>query len=586
MLPVPIDQLIVQPMQYPHGQPPVQLGMLQQELPQQIHQYLPMLGSLVANELVGRANMNHIRIFAFNLTAQNNYQNSYYLEAVRIAAVLFFWTTQQSGIQQASASMQHIAQKAIEMFIAKCIVGFPELQGYVDQNQYTAAIQTNGQLDNLMADVGRMTSGQGRYIPTQPQMPMSGYQPPMPGYGTQPMGGYRPPMPGYAPPSPGMGNTQFGISGQGYLGSGNARNPSEAQNTENRYSGRNINITEPSIVPMPTIPIPSTTNGVTKMPRLLEEAVTMNRSQHTITIAHVPVQRSKREFLAMERLENLGTDLRPIKLDNLTTQVYTRTLLHTNMDELTMECRVVQQQQKQDNKESQIFMARAVIGKFFVTPEDYTEELRSIVRQDSLSMIAEKLLGMCTKAGDLHSGESIHTINLIRHLNTRLTQYVNHYLRVEMDLGINIDSFMDDASGLEKFILDQYGIAYVQYLVELQKNINEGFMPNMETSETVLRENVLDNTGVCASLCLESVGITLLDLLYEELGYDLKPGSSYQIQDNHQLMKMLAHKVYYGDGVDALPTHSHYLITLDDVHLSLHKSAIYPEVYLIALADC
>lgn len=587
MLPVPVDQFIMQPMQYPHGQPPVHLAALQSELPPQVHQYLPMIGSLVANELSGRATMNHIRVFAFNLAAQNNWQNTFYMEAVRIAAALFLWTGQQSGVQQAAATLQHISQKAVEMFIAKCIVAFPEFQAYIDQAQYTAAMQTNGQLDSLMADISRMMSGQVGYGMPAGYGPQPAMQRPMyPPYGASPSPGYGQMGGGFSAPPTGMTGIQFGTTNRGSFSSPAA--PTEAQNTESRYGGRSNTVSEPTVaVPTPK-PITSTTTeqGVKKMPVLLEEATTMNRTQHTITICGVPVARSKREFLAMERLENLGMDMKPVKPDNLQVHVYDRTLIHTNMEEAIVECRVIQQQRKLDDKESRIFMSNVVIGKFFITNDDYTARLRAVVRRGTLASVAEGLRGFCQEIAGAAGNESILALNLLRYLNTRLTEFVNHYLRVELDLSISIDSFMDDAPDLQTFIVSEYGADYDRYLNDMQRIISDAFMVDMDTAEQILRESVLDGTGVCASLYLESVGITMLDMLYDELGFDLKPDVSYRIQDQHQLIKMLASKVPYDLNENKLPTHTQYLVTLDNVRLSVHRSVVSPGMYLVSLASC
>jgi len=593
MLPVPFDRLMTQPMQYPPGNPP---AMLQFNVPPNFQSYTGMIAAAVANEFSSKAQANFIRMFVFNLVSQNNWQNQYYQEAVSVAGYLMAWMARTSGPQSAISNIMTVAQRAVEMYIGKCIVAFPDFRQYVDPSQYQAAQQSYGQMENLMLEVNQMyqqPQQMGGYQQPMmaPQMPMGG------GMGQYPMQGMQPVQPQMTPSvgftGPGMGQTNFGMPVQS--GHGMPTERPAAANIDARYGGRTKNIaveTKPPAVPMkpiapiPAPEIPSTNNQGAKMPTSLREVETMDRNQHTIHFANdlVAINRSKREFLATERAENLGKDLKPVKDGNLCIHVYDKTLIQSSFDELISESRVMQQQFRLDDKEAGIFRANAVVASLFITPENYGDEIRKIVQQKTLTDIGNSLTEAYKKIGGAGSEDKVRGLVMLERLNKRLTWFVNQFLRVEMDLQVSIESFMEDAKDLYGFVVSKYGSEYGQFMDRMTYIINNAFMPEIDQAEQMLRDCLLDDSGVTATLLMESVSLTLVDLMYRELGFDLKPNVSYLITEDQQLLHLLARKIEYGNPMDHLVEHSHYLVTLDDVKLTLHRSLVHPDQYLVALA--
>lgn len=587
MLPVPVDQLISQPMQYDYNQPPANLGSLQQEMPTEIVHHINTLGSLVANELSAKATSNSLRAFVFNLSSQDNWRNIYYIEAVRIACALFVWTLRSSGYQQAMASMPQLAQKSIDMFIAKCVINYPDLRNIMTQQQIWTAEQTYNQLENLYSSMNTMQNPNVY----QPQMQQAWNSPVQQGW----MGGMQQPtQQGWGgniqQPQFGMGQNMmhrpiqtqpmpaFGVTNANVY----TKHQEQQTTVQDRYSSRSQSIEE---ITTKNTNLSHVSTGVSvTMPTLLSE-VAVNRDKHTITIDSVQLSRNKREFLALDRINNLGEDLKPISPSRLSVCVLDHTLIADNYDEIITSCRIIKEQKKLDDIESQILMVNAVFSSTFITPEDMSDYIKSITRKRGLVNIAKGLEEFRDKIIDNGGNSKVQLLALFKYINRTLTNFVNDYLRIELDMKTSIDSFIEDAENLVVYIQNNYPSEYIEYLEKMSSIINETFMPDIKDAEDILKEDFLEDSGVSATLFTQSVSLTIIDLFYEELGYALQPNVSYRIQENNELLKAIIDKLSYGDPMSRFPTHKHYLVTMDNVKLTLHKSIVQEDVYLIAIEE-
>lgn len=169
----------------------------------QLQQYVPAIAALCAIEVQGAAQQqpqNPLRMFMFNLLAQNNYANQEF-EKLVIAATEFFWLNVVKGTygQYPDAKLPEAVAQMVEMVRAVYMQTFPALQPLCDPNlQHNAAglittfAQTASEINawkQRMGYGGQPVYGaaQGGY--GQPQQPTYGQpnvQPPFQGrtYGT------------------------------------------------------------------------------------------------------------------------------------------------------------------------------------------------------------------------------------------------------------------------------------------------------------------------------------------------------------------------------------------------------------------
>lgn len=553
MLPVPADRLMTTPMQY--TQPP---AMMQFNLPQQLQNYAPVIATTVANELSGRAQQNHIRAFMFNAASQNGWCNQTYMELVTLAGILIMMV---GNNYQPQSTMQNAATKAVDLMGSKFILQYPELQQGLDQNGIAVAQQNYNQYNDIMYQMQRVQ---------QPQMQMqnTGHMFNQGGMGypaTQPM------MPVHQPI-----NVAFGQMGSVPIQSPVSNNPV----VDERYAGRNTTVKVEETHPVVNMrPEPITVSQkkveVSNMPVTLNEVEAVDRHKHTLFFHNaVKLDRAAREFIAIERSANFGKDLKPINPDQAAPYIYPTTLMSCSLSDIIFEARVIQQQNKQDERGADIFRANAVTAMPLVSTEDFREILENIVHAPDIASMAQQMKTYLQGVQQSKEPGRLSLLAVLDKLNERLTWFVNRYLHIELDLKAQIDSFVEDAGDLPTYLSSKYGPSVMTGLLELETIIHDAFMPQLQESEDTLKANLIGDANICVTLLTESVTITLIDLFYKELGYKLKTDESYLITQDQELLYNLARKMDYGDPLSHFVQHTNYVATLDGVILSLHRSRV------------
>lgn len=558
------DRLLSQPMQCQLGMPPAQM-----QLPAtpQLMNYANLISSAVANEISMKATTNAIRTAIFNLASQNNWNNQYYADAVQLGGFMFLWTIQSSGEQMAINNILSIATKTVDMFIGKCIVMIPDFGQIATPDQIMSARQTYGQMEQL---VGQMQGG-GMQRPMQPmQQPMMA--PPM----------YQAQIPQHSmmqqAQQPSVGFT----GGFGQVGRPAMAVQGMASSDNDRYAGRQQQAQQIQQVHQPAQVIQTNKPEEKRMATPLQE-VEMDRSQHTIVFNNgmVSLNRQAREYNACQRIDNLGRDLQPVRPEQLQVAVHPYTIIRGTLSELTLLCRGIQAQHKLDDKEAKIFRATGIVVDPFITADKYDERFREVTNSKDLKELASKLNVLYQYVGAQVGDAKVRGLVAVESLNRRLTKFINHFLRVEMDLKVSIDSISTDGDDLVNLITSNYPRSY-EYLDDMMRVINSSFMLDLQDAAEEFRTDLVGDTGLGVTLLNESVSITLVDLLYAELGYKMERGVSYQVGPEQHLLHELARKVDYGDPAKRNAVSTHYLVTMDDVYLTLCKSLVNPTVMLVA----
>lgn len=129
---------MAQPMTFPLNQPPVLPNIPSNMLPPQLQQFLVPITAAVANKLsinvTGQAGQPHVgRIFAFNMAAQNGYNNPYFGQVVASALDVMFWLMNRNPNANIESLIHQAADNAVGAEISRLVVNYPQLQSNLDQ---------------------------------------------------------------------------------------------------------------------------------------------------------------------------------------------------------------------------------------------------------------------------------------------------------------------------------------------------------------------------------------------------------------------------------------------------------------------
>lgn len=177
MLPVSIDQLITQPVQYHRNAPPFVFEYT--NLLPEAYPLVVFASADVANEASRYAQNSVTRLFCFNLLASNNYNNEFFAEAVRMSLNLAILKHRQGEAASPYDALPQAVSQILSLYASALALNYPEVTARLAPQQ-VEAIRSNVQVYNsLRAAMDSMYQAAAvpPYQPSgmisrQPQMPM------------------------------------------------------------------------------------------------------------------------------------------------------------------------------------------------------------------------------------------------------------------------------------------------------------------------------------------------------------------------------------------------------------------------------
>jgi hypothetical protein len=166
-LPWPADQLTCPFLNIDVNNPPYVVPL---QAPQQFQQYLRYLSGMVAMEIQNNAQANPMRVFMFNLCAQNNFYNNDFCEIVSSVLDVVMLGFLKRQFNDVPTAIQNCVPRALEMFTAANCRTYPGLAAYVTDptaqqavNQLIQQFTTiGGEIDNMKRMMSNQYGGQGQ----------------------------------------------------------------------------------------------------------------------------------------------------------------------------------------------------------------------------------------------------------------------------------------------------------------------------------------------------------------------------------------------------------------------------------------
>lgn len=172
-LPVDPTQIQSQPVPVspgnPHFVPPV-------NVPQQIHQFLPLITSVVIMEIQNKSQQNALRVFMFNLYSRGQYNNPEFSELVEICANYIHLAMMNSREHNSiEGAIFGIVPNIVTMMACAQIKPFPALVQYLPQDLQTSAMNGTRALESIVRDITGGTRQHQGGFGNQMQMPNRGH---------------------------------------------------------------------------------------------------------------------------------------------------------------------------------------------------------------------------------------------------------------------------------------------------------------------------------------------------------------------------------------------------------------------------
>jgi len=154
-----------------------------------------MLGHIAADmatEASIKATQSPLRLFAFNLLSNNNWQNADFADLVSFAAYSIVLEMRRTGIPDPHQVLSHHLVDIYTLWLSEKLFQYPELKGVVPPNYVAATMNNLAFLNNRKQEIAMLRNqlGMGGEIattygqPIAPAYPQSGY--PSQGYPQQP----------------------------------------------------------------------------------------------------------------------------------------------------------------------------------------------------------------------------------------------------------------------------------------------------------------------------------------------------------------------------------------------------------------
>ena len=161
-------------------------------------------------------------------------------------------------------------------------------------------------------------------------------------------------------------------------------------------------------------------------------------------------------------------------------------------------------------------------------------------------------------------------------LDTKLTKFINDFLKVRISLDITIDKFSEDIFDVKEYLEGKsplYSKAYDVFEMEVMGNLFPILDKEVEESLQLLAP--LENT----TFITQTVSMTFIDILSKELDFSVAKGEPYVIKESvTPWLHDIASNVFAQSGYYST---TNLIITKDNKQYQLYKGLIGNDVYLI-----
>lgn len=481
--------------------------------------YRSLVATAVANEASQKATANPARMFVYNLFCQEYWNNRDFAENCKMAADVVAMMTRQQGHRDPGGMASEAASKVLTLFSSYMVMAYPALQGLVPPNVLQSASINAPQFDNLKREIQEMYQNNNGY--NQPMAHHSGYLPQQ-GMPMYPQGGMYPhqgmqhpqqgmmmdprmmhagmqhphahlmqrPAPQLAPMAQGNGH-MFGGYQQQMPMYANGDNEEDARftrrNSQSNQQQHRVEETYPhhqQVAPAPKEPVQEVNNNELT----IQEGSEMDRAKHQVVYFGESFTQNLDD--RFERLAASTKELERSSSRDENSPVEEGWTFCSSIEKAVVEGQLKQQILKEKTGVDQIFRHFVVIATPIVTGVGmgaYWDKIRSCMTFAGMAKAIKNLaIALEDSKNEENKDEVQSTINFLTTIDNRLTNLVNRFLRISLDLNaVNIDSFTEDVADLSDYLGNNYGNREVRALEHYEREVHSALNHDLDDGAAV-----------------------------------------------------------------------------------------------------
>ena len=640
----PIDRPAANPVNLNTGQLPV--------LPQinfnpQFQQHYPMVvGSLIAI-IQGRYNTNVLRMYLFNQMAQNNYNNQNFFNLCEFTMKVLEIKVLKNEIVNLQEGINAVCELCTEQLAAFNMVNDPALQQYVDQNTIAACQQILMNYQTLMAEIqhfaqqAQMQPGFGMQRPMQPQFQGGFRSPQQNNFMQQNAGPITHPHQRNFNAVQGHSNSRWnsGVNTQnqpsGLISNGNQVPVQTVNPTAAKYDKYIKPFTPPAPVQAPQMPKTDLFHSsnikavTTVVNNERKESIKWKLSErYPVTIAYdhnvsrityveegdvikpiiTPKEKSmnKGEHFKVPSFQQPGLILPTVEESQATIEQIKESLkepaitVHetsTIVGDISYEDAIFKsdvelRNLRLKNKKANAYMYLGVLYTPMVSAVN-TELLTGYFNRDAYKLNLKDVNNLIFKEvlekreNRPYYGDDIS----LNFLNKRLTDTVNHFLKMRLGVTARIESFKDDIVDLHSYIAEKNGITFIESFVANFEYMFEGALTlvSKDTAEYLSKEfldEIKQEPKPDVLFFQNHYTLTNLDLYSNELCFEIPTNDSAVgiMSDATPFLYEIVDTIFKLAKDNELEKHyRHYIRTKDGVMFEVARGALNEDFYHIAV---
>jgi len=615
-----------QPMQYPpNNPPPIPITKLP---PQLAYLELPIAAMMANIAGAGAApGSSAARIYTFNRLAKNNWQNPQAAEAFKFISDYLLLGMRKGTIISPDQMLPEIVNSCINMITAVNAVTVPQIRQHMDPRLMNNAVEiatAYTSISNEIAGMYNVQQPQYQQPGYAPQMQQPTYQQPMPiqGGGFDRFASRQPANHGFGAAQQPQQTSSFNIGG---VPNNLATNPGVNQASVFKRTAHN-NKFEP--IQQPVVEeINEFINEKTEVSKIdwkpstfqpyrslvdnrftevsynevkqhgevfviesytLKEEVDMDRSQHRLTGLpnSIMVNSEKRttdlEECAPTEMESSDKiilnefhnkeDYCVNSLEDIITDFMFRKLTLNK----TTKCSIY-------HGKSFILTPRIsnTLVKNALTQIANSKSIGGIVK--NIKIAINSVAGV--EEGDDNYKDGIEVNMLCEYLDKIFTKDLNNFLSRQLSLSVKIDSFIEDAASIGKYLEETYGYTYKHAFTKFENSyINSFLVRGIEELEAGMFEFIsADNLEKDDVIFINrEVTVTHIDLTDYEMTFTLEGDEALMIKESEVPWLYKVAKSIFVDNKNISSATENYLITKDGVRYKIYFGLVANDCYLIS----
>lgn len=519
---VPCDYLLGTPVTYPPDRPPCcpQRCMVDSMTP-----YLPWLASVVANMVSMEANgQSAVRIYAYNVLSQNNWNNAEYEYLINLAAGAI---ASNIAMERYRDTDTMLIEKTIgDVVMAYSSYAFMQNPQNMQRvaSEIQSAIYTNvkyyEQYVNMLDQIRmapRMTMG---YQQQHHHTPMRGVAP---GYPTAQS--HHAQLTQRQPSVLGSRQATFGLSGQeSQLPAQFAvsRHRRTVQPTQPEPAARITEITPIASAPAPVAPAPQpATAPPTKLESKVLKGETMDRTIHTQAYRSFIYEDEEAQRLTQAAQDRTANRLIPF-LESLSDPAKTQVedgLILTELCEDNAILKILAKYSDQLDKPLALYKNTVTLLHPIIGSTPFREAYEKLASAESFADFADFVRNY-VKYKSTDEYEERKNFGWMVQLDRHLTRMVNHWLTMgSLDSNLSIDSFLSDVKEMGWYFREksaEINRSYTRFQMLVLSSIRNWLTDNEMTIPEAVEYGAVDH-GVIP----ENTVIYYINETMENLNYDI-----------------------------------------------------------------